>query len=434
MSSAAVLFRSRSDLRLHDQPALQAALGMGCRRLLPVFCMPEVAEATPGGLERVGPHRRAFLADTLRDLGGRLAGLGNPLRVCRAPAAQALPALTRAAGADTVVCEEIAAPQQEVQVAALRSAGLGVQAVWQGRLLHPADLPWPTAGLSQVFITFGQTVERASIAPAYPLPAPDVPPVALQAAGAAAGLGGWLNEAAGRGGQDPRSSFRYGNAACRGGETAALSHWAQYLERRLPHSYKATRNGLAWVDRSSKLSPWLAAGAISPQRAMADLKAFEREHRANNGRYWLWFELQGRDYFRLMHLQHGEQLHRARGLSTAPLAQHDAQGFERWRHGCTGERQVDASMRELAATGYLSNRLRQVAASYLIHDLEGDWRAGAAWFESQLVDHDVYRNQGNWLYIAGRGTDPRGGRRFDPAQQARVHDPDGRYRRLWGTA
>jgi deoxyribodipyrimidine photo-lyase len=91
-------------------------------------------------------------------------------------------------------------------------------------------------------------------------------------------------------------------------------------------------------------------------------------------------------------------------------------------------------MRELAATGYLGNRLRQVAASYLIHDLGCDWRAGAAWFEAQLLDYDVYSNQGNWLYIAGRGTDPRGGRRFDPVRQAATWDPQGTYRRRWGTA
>jgi deoxyribodipyrimidine photo-lyase len=75
--------------------------------------------------------------------------------------------------------------------------------------------------------------------------------------------------------------------------------------------------------------------------------------------------------------------------------------------------------------------LRQIVASYLIFDLKGDWRAGAAWFESQLVDYDVYSNQGNWLYIAGHGTDPRGGRRFNIAKQADEHDADGQYRRLW---
>ena len=78
--------------------------------------------------------------------------------------------------------------------------------------------------------------------------------------------------------------------------------------------------------------------------------------------------------------------------------------------------------------------MRQVAASYLIHDLGCDWCAGAAWFESQLLDYDVYSNQGNWLYIAGRGTDPRGGRRFDPVKQAATYDADGAYQRLWGKA
>lgn len=88
-------------------------------------------------------------------------------------------------------------------------------------------------------------------------------------------------------------------------------------------------------------------------------------------------------------------------------------------------------MRELASTGYLSNRMRQNVASYLIHELQGDWRAGAAWFESQLLDHDVYSNQGNWLYLSGRGTDPRGGRRFNPDKQAGDYDADGAYRRCW---
>ncbi len=92
---------------------------------------------------------------------------------------------------------------------------------------------------------------------------------------------------------------------------------------------------------------------------------------------------------------------------------------------------IDAGMGELNATGYSSNRLRQNLASFLIHDLRCDWRAGAAWFESQLIDFDVYNNQGNWLYLSGRGTDPRGSRRFNPDKQAEDYDADGTYRKLW---
>jgi len=99
--------------------------------------------------------------------------------------------------------------------------------------------------------------------------------------------------------------------------------------------------------------------------------------------------------------------------------------------GQTGHDWIDAGMRELAATGYLSNRMRQNVASYLIHDLGCDWRAGASWFEHCLIDFDVYSNQGNWLYLSGRGTDARANRRFNPDVQAEQYDPDGVYRRTW---
>ena len=165
---------------------------------------------------------------------------------------------------------------------------------------------------------------------------------------------------------------------------------------------------------------------------MAAIRAFEAERGANDGSYWLWFELLWRDHFRWMSRKHGRRLYGARGLSDRPLPAHNARGFERWTEGRTGDALVDAGMRELSATGYLSNRLRQNVASYLVHDLGGDWRAGAAWFEAQLIDYDCCSNQGNWLYIAGRGTDPRGGRRFNTHKQAQDYDRDGAYRRLWG--
>ena len=149
MSTA--LFWFRSDLRLHDQPALQTALGDGHQRLLPVVCLPPADAMTPWGFARVGPHRRAFMADTLRDLGDCLAALGSPLVVCRAAPSVALPALARAVGADAVVCEEIAAPEEQAEVAALRAAGLRVHTVWHSSLLDPAALPWPLEGLPGVF-------------------------------------------------------------------------------------------------------------------------------------------------------------------------------------------------------------------------------------------------------------------------------------------
>jgi deoxyribodipyrimidine photo-lyase len=300
--------------------------------------------------------------------------------------------------------------------------------------------------LPDMFTAFRHAVEKAGVLPASPLPLPAaIPPLpeSLELSTLSAtlpqhdsqqpipGLGLPAMAA------DPRSSFPYRTPAYAGGTSAAAAHVASYFERKLAHTYKATRNGLSGTDYSSKFSPWLASGALSARSIYQSLKQFETQHGANDGSYWLWFELLWRDYFRFLHCQRGVTLYRAQGLANATLdptlaaPPHHAASFRRWCLGETGEAMVDAGMHELAATGYLSNRLRQIVASYLIHDLACDWRAGAAWFEAQLIDFDVYSNQGNWLYIAGRGTDPRGGRRFNPQKQAHDYDPDGHYRALW---
>jgi deoxyribodipyrimidine photo-lyase len=102
--------------------------------------------------------------------------------------------------------------------------------------------------------------------------------------------------------------------------------------------------------------------------------------------------------------------------------------------GRTGQPLVDAAMRELATTGYLSNRLRQVVASYLIHDLCGDWRAGAAWFESQLVDYDVYSNQATGSTSPGAAPTRAVAAASTPSSRRTTTMPTAAYRRMWGTA
>lgn len=88
-------------------------------------------------------------------------------------------------------------------------------------------------------------------------------------------------------------------------------------------------------------------------------------------------------------------------------------------------------MNELNRTGFMSNRGRQVVASYLIHRMRIDWRLGAAYFEKMLIDHDPASNYGNWLYIAGVGNDPRGGREFNIERQTQQYDAEGNYVKLW---
>lgn len=423
-----LIYWFRNDLRLSDNPALLQA----CReadRLLPVYVQP-AAEETRWGFARVGAARQHFTAQALEDLDAQLRERGSRLQVLTGDPVHVLKTLATTLGATRVVCEDIPAPEEQDAVDALRAVGLTVETHWQSSLLHPADLPFACAQLPENFSAFRNRIERAEVLPAAPQPAPATLPPLPEAAEETPPLRADSTWQA-----DARSSFPFTTAAFHGGERAALAHVRRYFASDLPVHYKATRNGLSGTDYSSKFSPWLASGALSPRCIYDALCDHEQARGASDGSYWLWFELLWRDYFRFLHLQHGRRLYRSAGLARQALRppRHKASAFARWCEGATGEPLVDAGMRELAATGYLSNRLRQIVASYLIHDLQGDWRAGAAWFEAQLIDYDVCSNQGNWLYIAGRGTDPRGGRRFNPQKQAADYDSDGAFRRLWQT-
>lgn len=425
----------RNDLRLHDHPALAQSIAR-CRRdglaLLPVAWHGPAAAATPTrwGFDRVGPHRQAFRAQALAGLAQGLRRLGSDLLVLDGASPQPLADLARRVGAVALVGEAIDAPEENAAVAALRAQGLVVGTVEQGGLFEAVQLPWGPEAVPNVFTAFRQGVERLRLQPAAPLPAPaDLPPWPAAvprppSPRAPAPLP--------PGAVDGRASFPYALPDWQGDEARALAHLRAYLASDRPHAYKATRNALTGRDFASHWSPWLAHGALSVRQVVAALRALEAERGASDGSEWLWFELLWREHFRWMLRRHGAVLFRPQGLlPAAPRAAHDAEAFARWCEGRTGLDLVDAAMRELRATGYLSNRLRQIVASALIHELRGDWRAGAAWFEHGLIDFDVHSNQGNWAYIAGVGTDPRGGRHFNLDKQTREHDPDGAYRRAW---
>lgn len=411
-----LIYWFRNDLRLADNPAFAQACLNG-DYLLPVYIHNSKEQDMVYGFERQGPHRKAFLRASLDDLKAQLQAQGSDLFELAGKSTEVLLQLVRDTAATAIYCEQIEAPEEIEQVRSLQEQGVEVQEFWQSSMLEPQDLPFVLENMPDVFTAFRREVERAGLKFAQPINAPKKIPL----------LPGSLPQRLAALSSTQSASHPY----FVGGASYAQAHLRQYLERRLPDSYKETRNQLIGMDYSSKFSAWLALGCISAREIAAQLKDYENRYGANDGTYWLWFELLWRDYFRFIHFKYGQNLYRASGLTGQPVKPLSQASFEQWRLGNTGSELVDAGMRELYQSGYLSNRMRQIVASYWIYDMQGDWRAGAAWFESQLIDYDVYSNQGNWLYIAGRGTDPRGGRPFNVVKQTQDHDPKEIYRKLW---
>jgi len=421
------LYWFRNDLRLSDNPALNLASQQSTELAL-VFCLtPD--EDTEWGFTRVGQHRKVFLTDTLQDLAKECERLGNQLLIIAGHPSDVLPQLMQQLNATTLYCESIAAPEEVEQVDALRAQGFTVTTVWQSTLFDPSQLPFSIAQLPATFTPFRQLIEKSGLTAPAPQPSIErlpAPPAAVDSV-ATVDVQAWAGFAP----QDARSAFPYHQAQWRGGATTAMAHLQHYIECGLADSYKQTRNGLIGTDYSTKFSPWLASGALSARQINHAIKAHEANVGANESTYWIWFELLWRDYFRFLHLRYGRKLYRANGLNATATVTHHAENFNTWCQAQTGEPFIDAGMRELTTTGYLSNRMRQNVASFLIHQLQCDWRAGAAWFESQLIDYDVYSNQGNWLYLAGCGTDPRANRRFSIEKQIANYDPEHMYLNLW---
>jgi deoxyribodipyrimidine photo-lyase len=227
---------------------------------------------------------------------------------------------------------------------------------------------------------------------------------------------------------DDRAVLRF-----KGGETAGLDRLDHYFWKgdRL-RLYKETRNGMVGADYSSKFSPWLALGCLSPRYIYGQVQQYEDQRVRNDSTYWLIFELLWRDYFRFICAKHGNKIFYPSGLQGMPIPwKTDWERFDLWRTGQTGFPLIDANMRELAATGFMSNRGRQNVASFLTKNLGIDWRMGAEWFESLLIDYDVCSNWGNWNYTAGVGNDARGFRFFNILKQSKDYDRNGEYVKHW---
>lgn len=223
--------------------------------------------------------------------------------------------------------------------------------------------------------------------------------------------------------------------AFEGGESAGQLHLKNYFSSMLPSDYQNVRNNLSGWDNSSKLSTWLAHGCISARQVAQEILTFESNHGKNKSTECLFLELLWREYFQWLHFSVGSKTYQFKGLGVkSPLTSFYPERFHKWCSGNTPYSLVNACMKELSATGYLSNRGRQIVASCLVNELSVDWRYGAAWFEQNLIDYDAAVNWGNWQYISGVGTDPRGGRHFNITKQTELYDPYKEYQSLWLTS
>ena len=218
-----------------------------------------------------------------------------------------------------------------------------------------------------------------------------------------------------------------------GGETSAKERVYEYFfETKRISKYKLTRNKLLGKDYSSKLSSWLANGSISVRYVYMQIKKYEEEIEKNESTYWLFFELIWRDFFKYVSMQHKDKFFSKSGIyGDSKDWSNNRELINRWINGETNEPFVNANMKELSQTGFMSNRGRQNVANYLTKELKIDWRIGAEYFESLLIDYDVHSNYGNWLYNAGIGNDSMPFRKFSPKLQSERYDPNKEYEKLW---
>ncbi len=224
----------------------------------------------------------------------------------------------------------------------------------------------------------------------------------------------------------PNTQLHKDSVIGHGGESEGLDRVKDYFFTfDLLKEYKDTRDGLIGSNYSSKFSPYLAHGCISPRYIYKEIQRYESTRIKNKSTYWLFFELLWRDFFKFIALDLGTELF----TLNSDKWKTDKLKFEQWATGTTGIPFIDANMKELVETGYMSNRGRQNVASFLIKDLKLDWRLGAEYFESLLVDHDCASNYGNWLYASGY-LDPRD-RKFNTIKQSKDYDLNGDYIRLW---
>jgi deoxyribodipyrimidine photo-lyase len=424
-SGPPILLWFRRDLRLSDNPALDAALAVG-RPVIPLFILDDADanEWAPGGASRWWLH------GSLSALAAEIASAGNRLVLRSGSAAPILEELLAETGATSVYWnrryEPWATARDERIKTALKGRGVDARSFNAGLLKEPWTLTTRKGEPYKVFTPFWKAL-RALGDPDPPSPAPGrIPAPAL-----------WPRS------DEPASWALRPTApdwagglrdAWTPGEAGALARLTAFTDGAVL-DYHKTRN-LPGVAGTSRLSPHLHFGEVGPRQvwhaAVTGALANAGTPTARGVETYL-SELAWREfsYHLLFHFPRLPSQPLRAAFADFPW-QDDTEGLSAWRRGSTGYPIVDAGMRELWATGWMHNRVRMIVASFLIKDLLIDWRSGEAWFWDTLVDADLASNAASWQWVAGCGADAAPYFRvFNPALQGAKFDPDGVYVRRW---
>ncbi len=414
----------RQDLRLDDNPALQAAIARG-GAVIPVFlhAPEEEAEWAPGGAARWWLHR------SLEALQQQLAALNTQLVLRRGAALPSLRKLIEETGAGAVYWNRRYEPAVTVRdrevKRALRDSGTEAESFNGALLLEPWEIQNQSGKPFQIFTPFWRQARR-QLEPPAPQPAPSSwPSPATRPRGTA------LDELALLPGV---RWFDQIEATWKPGTVGAHRQLERFLETAWS-CYDTGRN-LPAIAGTSALSPHLHHGEISPRAVwhavLASAKSRGVDAEAALGSQFI-TEIGWREFaHHLLYHFPRTPLEPLRAEFTKFGWASNPDLLRAWQRGRTGVPMVDAGMRQLWATGWMHNRVRMIAASFLVKNLRLPWQDGARWFWDTLVDADLAANTLGWQWSAGCGADAAPYFRiFNPVSQGRKFDPEGDYVRRW---
>ena len=427
MNSPAI-FWFQNDLRLRDNALFKRCIAENTQVIALYHFQPNIRWCQQA---QWGVQRTRFLLESLRELDHQLQELDGSLNIIEGNGVDPLYRLIKQYRVDRLYKAHTVGSREHDMLDAIQNRCESLQIIQDHSesLFGEAQLPFELGDTPRQFTPFRKRVEKLLIA--EPDDAPQQTSTEFVRLSENKPFNEWRT----------RSPIAIGiqhiaphpRLLLRGGEHAGQQALGNYLSH--PGAvlrYKETRNALDEPLASTRLSLWLANGSLSPRDYYQQVRGFEQEYRSNDSTYWLIFELLWREFFYWRGLADGAKLFRLSGVrGKKPLITFNPQAFTAWCNANTPSELVNALIKQLIATGWMSNRGRQIAASYLINEYQMDWRYGAAFFEKHLIDYSAGSNYGNWQYIAGVGTDPRGGRHFNIDKQREIYDPDGTFARSW---